>query len=310
MTDSESASQWQRSFLGVVALVLWSTTVASARVLSEQVGTFTAGSYSYIIGGVLGLAYLGANRDRIRNLSALPRGYMAVCGGLFVLYNILLYLAIGLATTRMQVLGVTLINYLWPSLMLIFAVLVLKRKANVLSLGLGLVISFIGAYFAANQHSDVSWSTLLAATGAGPAPYLLALGAAIAWGLYSVLNKLWMEKSNISEGHLLVPPVFLLSGVLMLAAKPFFQETSVWTPYSLAALIYLSLFPWLIAYLLWAMATQKGKIVFLGIVSMFLPLSSTLVNCLYLKVAPGPAIWISCVLIMAGAAVCMKSVRD
>ncbi|GAB6908456.1 putative Aromatic amino acid exporter [Desulfosarcina cetonica] len=310
MEKNASRDQWHRSLLGVLALMLWSTTVAVTRTLSEQVGTFTSASYSYMIGGIIGSVYILLSGPRIRALLALPRGYLMGCGGLFVFYNIALYLAIGLADNRLQVLGVGLINYLWSSLILVFSVTILRRRANLPAMGLGLVIAMGGAYLAVIQNAGLSWSAFLAEMQGSPAPYLLSLSAAISWGLYSVLNKWWTERADLSGSHLIVPPVFLLSGIIMLAAKPFFNEAAVWSARACGELLYLALFPWLLAYVLWTAATQGGKIVFLGIVSMFLPLISTVLSCVYLKVLPGSILWLSCGLTIAGAAICLRSIQD
>lgn len=310
MADREMQGQWARSLFGFVALLLWSSTVAVARTLSEQVGTFTSAGYSYALGGLVGLVYIAASRHRLKALFALPRGYLVSCGGLFVIYNIALYLAIGLSANRLQLLGIGLINYLWPTFLLIFTVAVLKRKARLLPLGAGLFFSILGAYLAAVHHAALSITAFLSEMRASPTPYLMAAVAAISWGLYSVLNKFWNERHDLSSGHLIVAPVFLVSGFILLAMSPVFSETPVWSTRVIWELLYLAIFPLLIAYNFWALATQGGRIVFLGVASMFLPLMSTVVSCLYLSVLPGPLLWGACGLTIAGAALCMRSVTD
>lgn len=310
MADERMQGQWRRSLTGFIALVLWSSTVAVARTLSEQVGTFTSASYSYALGGLVGMIIIVARPAQRKALFALPSGYLVSCGGLFVFYNIALYLAIGLSANRLQLLGIGLINYLWPTFMLIFTVAVLKRKAHLAALGAGLVFSILGAYLAAVHHAALSIGAFFREMQGSPVPYLMAAGAAISWGLYSVLNKYWNERYDLANGHLIVAPVFLVSGIILLALMPFFDETAVWSARVIGELIYLALFPWLVAYNFWALATQGGRIVFLGVASMFLPLMSTVVSCIYLRVVPGPLLWGACVLTIAGAALCMRSIED
>lgn len=310
MTGREMQEQWRRSLLGFGALLLWSSTVAVARTLSEQVGTFTSAGYSYVLGGLIAMVYATSQRRQRKAIFGLPRGYLVSCGGLFVIYNIALYLAIGLSANRLQLLGIGLINYLWPTFLLIFTVTVLKRKANRFSLGAGLIFSILGAYLAAVHHAALSFGAFLSEMRASPLPYLMASVAAISWGLYSVLNKYWNERHDLSNGHLIVAPVFLVSGLILLALTPFYNESPVWSARAVGELLYLSIFPWLIAYHFWALATQGGRIVFLGVSSMFLPLMSTVVSCLYLSVVPGPLLWGACGLTIAGAALCMRSVSE
>ena len=97
--------------LGLAAILLWSTTVAFGRSLSEQVGTLTAASLVYLLGGVVGCSYLTAS-GRITRLKSLGPRYVLGCGSLFVLYISCIYVALGLAQTRSQVLEVGLMNYL------------------------------------------------------------------------------------------------------------------------------------------------------------------------------------------------------
>lgn len=103
---------------GFGAILLWSTTIAVARSLSEQLGPVTAAAAVYSVAGTVSLARLvgcDANRRQIRQL---PRKYLIGCGTLFIAYMLFLYLAIGLATDRQQVLEIGLLNYLWPTLTL------------------------------------------------------------------------------------------------------------------------------------------------------------------------------------------------
>lgn len=300
----------QRTFWGLIAITLWSTSFAVTRTLSEQVGIFTSASYSYIISGIIGISYILSDSKRRSNLTSLPFGYMLICGSLFIFYNIVIYIAVGIAQNRLQVLGITLINYLWPSLILILTVIILKRKALIMTLFIGITISLCGAYLAVVHDTQASLSFFISEIRSNFVPYTLALGAAISWGLYSVLNKLWKEKLNIIDGQLIVAPVFLISGILMFFAKLFFKEEATWSLRALIELFYFALLPLLLAYILWTVATQRGNILFLGIISMFLPLLAMLTSCLYLQIMPGLTLWSSCCLTILGAAICTYAVKE
>jgi hypothetical protein len=70
-------------------------TFALARSLSERLGPLTAGACVYLAGGLLCLLPLlwrGALRQQFLRLS---RRYVFGCGFLFVLYTVLIYLAVG-----------------------------------------------------------------------------------------------------------------------------------------------------------------------------------------------------------------------
>jgi drug/metabolite transporter (DMT)-like permease len=103
---------------GAVAVLLWSTTVAIARSLSEQLGPVTAAATVYSISGIIAVAALLCGNRSGRRIVRLPARYLVGCGALFVGYMLLLFLAIGWAGKRQQVLELGLLNYLWPILTL------------------------------------------------------------------------------------------------------------------------------------------------------------------------------------------------
>ena len=95
---------------GLLALVLWSATIAVARSLSEQLGPLTAGAAVYLIAGLLCLVHLARSKTSLTQLLRLPRKYLLGCGFLFALCNVALFLAVGLAKDREQVLEIGLVN--------------------------------------------------------------------------------------------------------------------------------------------------------------------------------------------------------
>lgn len=99
-----------------------------SRKVAEKLGTLTSASYIFLLAGALSCTYLITSR-RFQAIVRAPPAYLFGCGTLFIVYMASLYLAIGTATNRLQVLEVGLVNYLWPSLTLAFAVPILGRKA-------------------------------------------------------------------------------------------------------------------------------------------------------------------------------------
>src|SRR5512136_2997009 len=101
------------TLFGFVAILLWSTTIAIIRSLTEEVGPITSAASIYLVGGFLSLIPLSYSRDRIIQVRTFSRLYLFGCGAIFVFYMLAIYLAVGLARDRQQVLEVGLINYLW-----------------------------------------------------------------------------------------------------------------------------------------------------------------------------------------------------
>ena len=64
------------------------------------------------------------------------------------------------------------------------------------------------------------------------------------------------------------------------------------------------------AYVFWDRAMRKGHMVLVAALSYLTPLLSTIVTAVHLEVAPGPRIWVACVLVIAGAALCRLAIEE
>lgn len=292
----------KNTLLGLVAILFWSTTIAFSRSLTEQLGTFTAAALIYIFAGLAGLTLEHFQFGGLRKLAQVPRAFLLVCGGLFVLYMTALYLAVGLACTRTQVIVVGLINYLWPALSLIFSVPLLRHRASAL-LPVGILLALAGTWLATT--SDINTIELLQDRG-NLVPYGLALIAAVSWALYSNLSRRMGEENESGA----VPLFLLASGLLLGVSRLFVTETSHWSPAAAAELAYMALFPGMLAYILWDIAVRKGEIILVASLSYLTPLLSTWVSALVLNIRPGVTIWLAAGLVIAGALVCRRSITE
>lgn len=289
--------------MGVLSIVLWSTTIALSRSLTEQLGTLSAAASIYLLGGAVGCAYLLLGHGRMAALRSLPFGYLLVCGVLFVGYTVCLYLAVGLASGRQQVIEVGIINYLWPSLTLALSVPILHHKPR-RALPLGLATATAGVTLAMLQGGAFRWSVLIENLTENCLPYLAALVGAVLWGLYSNLSR----RLGGRAGGGAVPVFVLASGVLLAAMRLARPETSHVSARAIAELIFLSAGPCLAAYVCWDIAMRRGRIVLVASLSYLIPLLSTIITCAYLGVAMGLGIWLACFLVIGGAWLCNRSV--
>ena len=110
------------TFLGLLAIVLWGSSIALVRSLQESVGVLTGACWVCLLSGTIGTMALLLRRDRRQGLMQLSRPYWLGCGGMFVAYMVCLYMAVGLAGERRDVINVGIINYLWPGLTLILSI--------------------------------------------------------------------------------------------------------------------------------------------------------------------------------------------
>ena len=290
--------------MGAIAIVLWSTSVAFSRSLTESLGTLPTGAAVYTLAGLIACLYVWRQPGQFRPLLRLPRAYLLGCGALFVIYIIALYLAIGLSASRSQVVVVGLINYLWPALSLAFSVPLLGKRAGP-GLLLGMALALAGIWLAAGAGLGISLQEALN-DSAGIVPYVCALVAAVTWGLYSNLSRRWAG----GAGSGAVPLFLLASGLLLALLSRVAPEPSAWTPGLVVLVLYMAIGPAMLAYVLWDASVRQGDITLVSSLSYFTPVLSSLISIAVLGVTAGLGFWLAVVLVMAGAVVCTWAVRD
>ena len=296
-----AATRWP-TLLGLAAILLWSSSVAFGRSLTEQLGPLTSAALIYSLGGILGWGYWLVSGSTPR-LSTFDWRYLLGCGGLFLVYMLSFYLGLGTARNRAQALGVGLLNYLWPMLTLLFSIVLLKIRANMLFIP-GMLAGALGVLLVTTPGDAAIWASFRQNVFQNAAPYMLGILAAVSWGLYSALSRKW---GGEAEGGA-VPLFMLLTGAILGLARVLVAEETHWTGRALLELAYMAVGPNL-AYMFWERAMQKGDIILVASCSYFTPLLSTLISSLYLGVLLGWQLWLGCGLIITGALMSNLSVR-
>jgi drug/metabolite transporter (DMT)-like permease len=288
---------------GLAAIVLWSSTIALARSMSEQLGPLLAGACVYLTGGFFCLIFL-FRKESPKRLFALPRRYTVGCGFLFVLYTVLLYLAVGLASDHQQTLEIGLVNYLWPAATILLSLVLLNKRAGGLLVP-GTVLALAGEFLVITQATPVSWGSFWDHLRANPNAYAFALIAALSWGLYSTLTRRWSPPGSGGAVALFIPA----AGLVLLVLRLFSAETFAWDARALGEAVVLAAVT-VLAYALWDKAMRMGNLLLVAACSYFTPLLSTIVSCVYLQVTPGKRLWIGCLALMAGSLMTWLSVSD
>ncbi|MBI4865229.1 MAG: aromatic amino acid DMT transporter YddG [Candidatus Riflebacteria bacterium] len=290
--------------LGALSILIWASTIAVSRELTEQLGTLPAAAAIYVTGGVLACGHLLVSPSRRSGLASLRSAYWAGCGSLFVLYTVTFYLAIGLARGRQQVVEVGLVNYLWPSLTQVLSVPILGARPR-WSLWPGIAISMAGVVLATFQGGSPGLAAVLENLRSNGLAHLLALVAAVSWGLYNTLSR---RLAGEAKGNA-VPVFILASGVVLVGLCAWQGAAPRWKPQLVRELVYMAVFPTFLAYDFWDTAMRRGHLVLVASLSYLTPLLSTIISCLYLEVPLGTALWGACALVIAGAALCSRSVE-
>ena len=243
---------------GFGAVLLWSS-LAVLTTATPGIPPFQLLAMGFGIAGVAGCALV--LRPGGPGLSALrqPLAAGALCVGALFGYHALYFLAL----KRAPVVEANLLNYLWPLLIVVFAAMLggaRVRPGQWLGTALGLAAAVLvvgrgGVPALEPQH----------ALG-----YAAALGAAVTWGLYSVLNRRFgAVPSSAMAGACLA--VGVLGGLAHLAL----EATVLPTAGQWLAILALGLGPTGAAFWLWDIGTKRGDIATLGTLSYAAPLLST-----------------------------------
>jgi drug/metabolite transporter (DMT)-like permease len=243
---------------GIGAILLWAS-LAVLTTTAAGIPPFELLALSFGISGVLGCAWL--LRPGGLGLGALRQPVKAAAlaiGALFG-YHALYFIAF----SRAPAVEVNLVNYLWPLLIVVFTtflpgVRVYPRQWAAVFLGFAgatLVITHGHGFVVEARHVS---------------GYLAALGAALTWSAYSVLNRRFgSTSSNAIAGACFV--VGLLGALVHAATEAWVMPA----PSQWAAIVALAIGPVGLAFWLWDHGTKHGDIVLLGIASYAAPVLST-----------------------------------
>lgn len=291
------------TFLGIIALVFWSTSVAFSRSVTEHIGTLNTAFFNLLFSGLFlliiqGIIYKKEFFLKIKQLGA----YFYKVGIFMIFYMVVFYTAVGEASSRQAVIVVGIINYLWPGLTFLFSVPLLKHKANYRLLTTGIIIAFAGTAAALLEGNHLSASDIRLTLNKNFLPYGMALLAAISWAFYSNLAR----KFRTNEDIISIPLNFIISSSVVLVLLIFQGRTPVLSlaGWEYPEFAYLVIFPTALAYLAWNRAMRDGNKNLVTTFSYLTPLVSTFISGLYLQVNIGPGFWVGAVMVLLGAFIC------
>ena len=302
---STSAAQVRRAtWIGLIAVLCWSCTVGLMRSVAEALGALGGAAVLYTVSAVFVLGVKGLpTKAQLRSTS---RIYLIVCGLLFAFYEICLSVAIGLAHDRPQSMELGMINYLWPCLTIVLAVLCRQQHAR-WWLWPGVLLCLWGLTMVMGEGAPAIdtpwWHSLGDHVAANPLAYALAFGAAVMWPTYSVLARMYGGGFNGVGLFLSLTAVLLWAQWLVLDTA-----TMQWS-WSVAAQVLAIGACTGLGYGCWEHGIQRGNLAVLAAGSYFTPVLSALWASLWLAVQPGWPFWQGVVLITGGSLVCWWATR-
>ena len=287
----------QSTLIGMAAILMWSASLGLFRSISEVFGPVGGAALIFTTSGVLGALILG-----LPKLRELPPMYLFGCGTLFIAYEIALALSVGLAHDRHQAIELGMINYLWPSLTVLLAVVTRVQRGSWLTAP-AIALCFAGIAWIIKGDGELSAHLLWRHVQSNPVAYGLAFAAAFLWAAYSVMTR------RFGSGKNAVPLFLLLTATALWIRYSISNEPALVMNYSGAAQVLLLGALTATAYSCWNYGIQHGNLTVLATVSYFTPVLSATLTSLWLGIRPGASFFYGVVMVTAGSLICLWATR-
>ena len=290
---------------GIIAILLWSTTVALVRSITRKINAIQAGVYTFTIGGITCILIVLIFKD-FNSVLNHSFQYLSICGLLFVIYMIALFVAIERAKNNQQAMELGLVNYLWPSLTVILSLFIINRSVKLLIIP-GIILSVLGIFIVITQHSSFSFKSFVHNIKSNLIAYISALIAAVVWAIYSNLTNLMGNPKAESAVFIFIPFTGLVFNIIQLTykkSKQTFMSLNIRTLVEILVFSMATTF----AYILWDISMRNTNVTFVAVLSYFTPFFSTLIVGIYLKEKIKKKLWLGCFLIIFGSLISWLSI--
>ncbi|WP_433765401.1 aromatic amino acid DMT transporter YddG [Pseudomonas putida] len=281
---------------GLVAILLWSTAAGLIRSVSEIFGPLGGAALIYSLGAIMLLALLG--RPRLRST---PRIYLVLGTALFVAYEVCLSLALGYASNRNQAIELGVVNYLWPCLTVLLAIIMNGQKARWIIVP-GTALALFGILWVVSGDG-LSLPGIVANVASNPLSYSLALACAITFALYCNVTR------RYAGGQSLVVLFFILTACVIWLKQALSSE--VLPAFTLGASLQLVAAGVAMAggYALWNIGILRGNLTLLATASYSAPVLSSAFAALWLGAQLTAQFWQGAVLVTVGSLICWQATR-
>ena len=278
--------------IGLMAILLWSVMAAAVRIVAEDFGATLGSALIYTVGGILLLVF-----RRPAPIREFPRQYLIVGGLLFVFYESSISLSLGLAPTAEASVEVSLVNYLWPTMMVLMSAAMSHRRRAVRAVLPGAVVATAGVMLAVGGNSGLDWQAAAGHIADNPLPYVLAFAGALAWSVYAVFTPSWSH--GVDGTSVFFPCVAVALWIIHFASGQGWPAE----PPSLVAWLFVFIAAAAIGggYACWGYGILHGSMERLAIASYATPVLSTGASAVLLGLALSLPFWCGALLVAAGS---------
>ena len=285
------------TLIGLIAILLWSAIVGLIKSVSEGFGPVGGAALIYTCSAVLLLFTIGFPK-----IQKFPVSYLIIGSVLFVCYELCLSLSLGFTHSGRQAIEVGMVNYLWPSMTILLAVIVNRQKTSPLIIP-GVVLAIIGIGRVLGGNGGFSLTEMMNNVMDNPLSYGLAFSGAVIWAIYCVVTQ------RIARGNNGITLFFILTA-LTLWVKYF---TSPQPEFVLSWHAWISLLLAAMAmgfgYAAWNVGILHGNVTVLAAASYFIPIISAVLAAFMLDSHLTLAFWQGTAMVSLGSLICWWSTR-
>ncbi len=229
--------------------------------------------------------------------------YVLIGGALFVSYEICLALALGMANDRLQAIEMSVINYLWPALTVLIAVLMSQRSVSVWVYP-SVALAFIGVAWTIVADQGISVADLSGRIATNPMVYAMAFIGAFIWAIYCNVTQ------RLAQGQNAIVLFFGATAATLWLQYAVSNEPTLEFTWSNVTILLLAGVVMGSGYALWNVAILRGNMLLLATLSYFTPVISTLFSSMILGVVLGLSFWQGVVMVTLGSLICWWVTRE
>lgn len=285
------------TLIGLVAILLWSTMVGLIRSVSKGLGPVGGAAMIYTVSGLLCLATVG-----FPDIKRFSKGYLIAGSVLFVSYEMCLALSLGFAATRSQAIEVGMVNYLWPSLTIVFAIFFNGQKSTLWVIP-GLAISLLGVGWVLGGENGLHVHDIMQNIVSSPLSYGLAFAGAFIWAAYCTVTSRYARGQNGIT-------LFVLLTALSLWVKYAVSDQPEMV-FSVPVVVKLLMCGVALGfgYAAWNIGILHGNVTVLAAVSYFTPVLSAALAAIMLSSPLSFSFWQGALMVCAGSLLCWYATR-
>lgn len=271
--------------------------VGLIRGVSEGLGPVGGAAAIYSLSGLLLIFTVG-----FPDIRRFPVRYLIAGSVLFVSYEICLALSLGYAATRHQAIEVGMVNYLWPSLTILFAILFNGQKTNWMIVP-GLLLALTGVCWVLGGENGLNLDEIINNIATSPLSYFLAFLGAFIWATYcTVTNKYAGGFNGITIFVLLTALSLWVHYFLSPQPEMVFSTPVVIKLFSAALTLGF-------AYAAWNVGILHGNVTIMAVGSYFTPVLSSALAAVLLSAPLSFAFWQGALMVCGGSLLCWLATR-